>query len=108
MTTDDTLDAKSAPRRGRRSAAAGVVALLALAACTSDPGPRRVAEDIIEAQAIENPALDEKCMLDALGEFTDDQLDDITNDLDSSNAGTQADGQAALDEFEAALTACNS
>lgn len=85
----------------------GVVALLALAACTSDPGAQRVAEDIIRAESLENPRLDEECMLDALEDFTNEELEEIAGDIGSSNADTNAEGQAALDAFQTALEDCN-
>lgn len=94
-------------RPGRRVAAVAVIALFGLGACTSDPGARRVAQDIIKAEAENNPALDEQCMLDALDDFDDDELASITDQLNSANEDTQVEGQAALDDFEAALAACN-
>jgi hypothetical protein len=109
--TDDSmihvLPAHDRKRSGRRIGAVAVVAVLALASCTSDPGPRRVAQDIIKAEAIDNPELNEECMLTALEGFTDSQLTDISKQLDSANEATQAEGQAAYDEYRAALDACN-
>ncbi len=105
--TDVTTESATRTPRVRRSAAVGVVALLALAACTSDPGPRKVAEDIIRAEALENPSLDEDCMLAVLDDFDDEQLEQIAGDLGSSNADTSAGGQAELDAYQAALEACN-
>lgn len=99
-------------RRGRRFAAVGVIALLGLASCTSDPGANRVARDIVEAQAIAaeeaGEDFDEQCMLDVLkDDFSEDDLTAITDDLNSANTETRAEGQAALDAFEAALASCN-
>ncbi len=84
-----------------------MIALLALAACTSDPGPQKVAEDIIRAEALENPSLDEECMLDALEDFDDEELEAIAGDLDSSNADTKTQGEEALADFQGVLEACN-
>jgi len=96
-------------RSGRRIGAVAVIAVLALGACTSDPGARRVAQDIIKAETEDDPNSDRRdCMLKVLEEdFTDSDLEAITNQVNSSNTGTQAEGQAALDEYEAALSACN-
>jgi hypothetical protein len=110
--TDDSmihvLPAHDQKRSGRRIGAVAVIAVFTLAACTSDPGPRRVAQDIIKAEALANPELDEECMLGVLeDDFTDDQLEAISEQLNSSNEGTQVEGQEAFDEFEAALDACN-
>ncbi len=104
MKTDDattsTTPTSHDKRTGRRVGAVVAVALFGLAACTSDPGARRVAEDIIRAEAEANSDLDEQCMLDALEGIPDSELDQIT----SSNEDTRAQAQAA---FEAALGACN-
>lgn len=89
----------------------GVIALLGLASCTSDPGANRVARDIVEAQAIAaaeaGEDFPEECMLEVLSnDFSNDELADITDALNSANAETRAEGQQALDAFEAALAAC--
>lgn len=95
-------------RSGRRIGAAAVIGILVLGACTSDPGARRVAQDIIKAEAEANPELDEECMLGVLeNDFTDEQLEAISTQLDSSNEGTRAEGQAAFDEYRDALATCN-
>ena len=101
------LSSRNGRRSVRRVVAVALLGVLALGACTSDPGPRRVAQDIIKAEALENPELDAECMLKALDQFTDADLEGITQQLDSANEGTQTEGQAALDEFTAALNACN-
>lgn len=92
---------------GRRMVGVALAAIIALGACTSDPGPRRVAQDIINAEAENNPDLDRECMLDALGEFSDDDLESISQQLDSANTETQAEGEAAFAEFRRSLSACN-
>lgn len=107
VTAPDASSARSRKHRSRRAIAAAVVGLLALSACTSDPGPRRVATDIIEAEAENNPDLDVECLTDAVDEFSDDELTAIHNDLTASNAEQNADGEAALEEFRQALAACN-
>jgi len=109
-TDDRTICATSRHGRrhpGRRAAGAALAAVVVLGACTSDPGPRRVAQDIINAEAENNPDLDRECMLDALEEFTDDQLEAIDQQLDSADTETQAEGEAAFEEFRGALAACN-
>lgn len=92
---------------GRRVVGAALCAVIVLGACTSDPGPRRVAQDIINAEAENNPDLDRECMLDVLEEIPDDELEAIGQQLDSANEGTQAEGQAAFDAFRDALAVCN-
>lgn len=110
VSTSDTVSTSvtatpGGPRR-RRFTGFVVIGVLALAACTSDPGPRRVAQDIIKAEAAANPALDEKCMLDALEGFSDSELEAIADDLDSTDTTTQQDAQAELDRYQADLAAC--
>ena len=96
-------------RSGRRIGAVAMIAVLTLGACTSDPGARRVAQDVIRAETEDDTSSDRRdCMLKVLeDDFTNEQLENITDQLGSSNTGTQAEGQAALDEYEAALSACN-
>ena len=86
--------------------AAALVGLLALSACTSDPGPKRVAQDIIKAQSIDNPELDEQCLLDELDKYTNDQLVAISNGLSKENSADQAEAEAALAGFAADLESC--
>lgn len=103
-----TETATTEPRRRRVAlSAVGIVALLSLGACTSDPGPKRVAQDIIKAEALANPNLDEQCMLDALDEFSSGDLETIAEQVESENADTVAAGQVELDAFQSALEACN-
>ncbi len=83
-----------------------MVAALGLSACSSDPGPRRVAQDIIESEAHENPELDEECLLAELKKYSDEQLEDIANGLDSTNEETRAASQAALQAYQISLASC--
>ena len=93
-------------RRVRATAAAGIVGLFALSACTSDPGPRRVAEDIIKTEVLANDNLNEECLLDALDDFSNDELESISSKLGSGAAETQNEGSDELAAFQAALEAC--
>jgi hypothetical protein len=103
--TGDTTTQRT-PRRGRRSIAAAVVGLLALSACTSDPGPKRVVEDIVEAEAERNEDLNKDCMLDAIDEFSESELEQIAAGLDSSDANAAAEAAEGLASYSAALEAC--
>lgn len=89
-----------------RAVAAGVVGVVFLGACASDPGPKRVAEDIIRAEAFENPDLDEECLLRELDKFSDDDLRAIQGDLDSSDAARNERGEAALLAYQRSLEVC--
>ncbi|MFT6390846.1 MAG: hypothetical protein ACJA14_000353 [Ilumatobacter sp.] len=108
LTTTATSDisVQRTPRRARRSIAAAVVGLLALSACTSDPGPKRVVQDIVEAEAVRNPNLDEQCMLDAIDEFSGEELEKMANDLDSSDENAAAQAAEDFESFNNALEAC--
>ena len=93
--------------------AVGVVALVGLSACTTDPGPKRVAEDIIKTEAYNAeqagdpwPEGVEDCMLERLGEYSDDELSSIAEDLDAQNAARNEEGEAALAAYEADLAGC--
>lgn len=90
----------------RTVAVAAVVALVGLSACTSDPGPKRVARDIIQAEAISNPALDEECLLSELDKFSNDDLKAIDEDLGADNSERNAEGEAALAAYEISLSRC--
>lgn len=92
--------------RTRRGIAAAVVGLVVLGACTSDPGPRRVAEDIIKAESFANPELNEECLLDALDGYENDELVAIAEGLDRENSADQAEAQDALAQYQADLEAC--
>ena len=92
--------------RNRRRLAAAVVGLVVLGACTSDPGPKRVAQDIIKAESFANPELDEECLLDQLDNYTNDELVAIAEGLDRENSADQAEAQEALAEYQADLEAC--
>ncbi len=92
--------------RSRRGVAAAVVGLLALGACTSDPGPKRVAQDIIKAESLNNPELDEQCLLDELDKYSNEELVTISDGLDKENSADQAAAEEALAQFAADLASC--
>ncbi len=91
--------------RGRRVVAAVAVAAT-LVSCTSDPGPGRVARDIVETEAEANPALDEDCLKRQLERFSDDELSAISERVRSGSADVEEQGRAELDEFRTALESC--
>lgn len=107
MTNTSTLPVADAPRRtrARRSIAAAVIGLLALSACTSDPGPKRVAQDIIKAESLANPDLDEECLLERLDEYTNDELVAISDGLEKTGPD-QVAAEDELAEFQADLETC--
>ena len=93
-----------------RPVAAAVVALLALSACTSDPGPSRVARDVIEAETVINPDItdDERdCMFEALEDnYTDADLEEISDQANDSDQAAQDEAQAELAKLRATIGAC--
>ncbi len=104
----DTVDAHPSRRRWstRRAAGVAVIAALAFSACASDPGPRRVAEDIIRAESVENPDLDEECLLRELERYDDDTLSAIAGDLSASDSARNERGEAALLAYQRSLEIC--
>ncbi|MFK8026207.1 MAG: hypothetical protein AB8G26_19790 [Ilumatobacter sp.] len=99
---------RSARSRTRLVSAAAAVALLALTACTSDPGAKRVAEDIVEGE-FEQGSISESerdCMLEVLDPYSQDELEQIAADLDNADASTSSEAEADLADLQAQLTAC--
>jgi len=94
--------------RSRRvkAIAAAIGAVLLFSACTSDPGPKQVAEDIIKAESLNNPDLDEECLLTALDRYTDSDLRAIADDLNSSDSARNEEGEAALLAYQRSLELC--
>lgn len=89
-----------------RAFAAAAGAVLLFSACTSDPGPKQVAEDIIKAEAFNNPDLDEECLLRELDRYSDQDLRDIAADLNSSDSARNEAGEAALLAYQRSLEVC--
>jgi hypothetical protein len=87
-----------------RTLAVAAVVVLGASACTSDPTPKRVAEDLIRTLA-ETPEIEE-CMLEVLDGYSSDQLEDIGKNVTEGDLDEQAAANAALAEYEADLTAC--
>jgi hypothetical protein len=86
----------------RRSLVAIVLAAgLGASACTSDPSPNRVAEDLVRTLA--STPEEEECMLDIVDEY---ELNDLGEDASSENPDVAGPAQEELDRFEADLAAC--
>jgi len=86
-----------------RTLAVAAVAVLGVSACTSDPSPTRVAEDLVKTQTQDFPEIQE-CML---GVIEDYDLDDLGNDAASETPDVRDPAVAELDRFEADLVACD-
>ena len=89
----------------RGGIAAAVIGVVALSACTSDPGPKRVAQDIIKAESENRPELDEQCLLDELDNYTNAELVTIADGL-LTTGPDKVEAQAALDKYQADLETC--
>lgn len=87
-----------------RTLAVAAVVVLGVSACTSDPTPKRVAEDLIRTLA-ETPEIEE-CMLEVLDGYSSDQLEDMGKNATDGDLDEQAAANAALAEYEADLEAC--
>lgn len=83
-----------------------VIAALGVSACTSNPGPKRVAEDLINTLADTDEERD--CMLDILDGYSDSELESLGNDVNEGDEATQAAAQVELDQLEARLSSCRS
>ena len=92
-------------RTSHRTFALAVVAVLGLAACNSDPSPKRVAEDLVQTEA--STPEEEECMLDVIDDYDDEfGINSLGSDANSDNPEISGPAQAALDDFEADLAAC--
>lgn len=83
-----------------------IMAIAIVAGCTSDPGPRQVAEDIINAESDRDPTLDRDCLLSRLDRYTDSELKTIAANLESGSSTEREAAQAKLEEFTESLAAC--
>ena len=86
----------------RRSlVAVALVAVFGVSACTSDPSPTRVAQDLVET--VSSTPEQEECMLDVIDDY---ELDDLGKDATNDNPEISGPAQEELDAFEADLAAC--
>ena len=97
-----TDSAASPKRHVRRVVAALVVAVVGLSACNSDPGPKRVVEDIINTAVDQGDLTREQgdCMFELVDAYSEDELKAITDSAADAGPGT------AIEIFEADLAAC--
>ncbi len=95
--------ASDAPKRPvRRTLAVVAMAVVGLSACNSDPGAKRVAEDIIETAITQGDLTEEQgqCMFERVEAYSEDDLKAITESAGDAGPGT------AIELFEADLAAC--
>ena len=93
-----------------RSAALALVAILGVAACTSTPSAKAVAEDYIESiEGLSSAQRD--CMLEKLDGYSEDELEaigeaNLTVDFDSADAVETAtpEFQAFVDNLRSCIT----
>jgi hypothetical protein len=83
--------------------AIGLIAVLGVSACTSDPSAERVAEDLVKTVTQGHPEIEE-CMLDKVEEY---DLNDLGEKANSENSEISGPALAELDRFEADLVACD-
>ena len=77
--------------------------MLGVSACTSDPSAQRVAVDLVRTLAQDFPEIEE-CMLEVVDSY---DLNDLGDKATNENPEISGPAQAALDEFEADLAACD-
>ena len=90
------------------SLAVGLAAVLALGACTSNPSVKAVAQDIVQSIGLEPD--EETCMMAALDDYTDAELEAIgeaneTVDFSQPDA-VETQGNAELQRFFDDLHRC--
>lgn len=98
---------KPSPRSaGTRVALVAGLAALTFAACTSEPSPHRVAEDLINSLAETDEERD--CMLEILDGYSNDDLESWGNAIETGEPGTASydEAQAQLDGLQADLETC--
>jgi len=83
--------------------AIGLIAVLGVSACTSDPSAQRVAVDLVRTLAQDFPEIEE-CMLEVVDSY---DLNDLGDKATNENPEISGPAQAGLDEFEADLAACD-
>jgi hypothetical protein len=83
--------------------AIGVIAVLGVSACTSDPSPNRVAQDLVKTQTQGFPDIEE-CMLGVIDDYP---LNDLGSDANNDNPEISGPANIELDAFEADLMACD-
>ena len=83
--------------------AIGVVAVLGVSACTSDPSPNRVAEDLVRTLTQDLPDIQE-CMLGVIDDY---DLNNLGDEANSDNPDVSDPALAELANFEADLAACD-
>jgi hypothetical protein len=102
LATTEISTSATQQRPVRRALAVLAVAVVGLSACNSDPGVKRVAEDII-LTAVDQGDLTEaqgECMFERVDSYSDDELKAITDSANDAGPGT------AIELFEADLAAC--
>jgi hypothetical protein len=83
--------------------AIGLIAVLGVSACTSDPSAERVAEDLVKTLTLGHPEIEE-CMLDVVEDY---DLNDLGEKANNENSEISGPALAELDRFEADLVACD-
>ena len=96
---------KTSRRSLANTFAIGLVAVLGITACESDPSAHRVAEDLVKTLTADEPEVQE-CMLEVIDGYTESELQDLGNDSLDGDAASKAKADEALDKFEADLAAC--
>ena len=93
---------KTSRRSLTTTAALALVAMLGVSACTSDPSPTRVAQDLVRTETEGQPKVQE-CMLGVIDDY---DLDQLGADSVGGNAEKAKAADAELVKFEADLAAC--
>ena len=93
---------KTSRRSLTTTAALALVAIFGVSACTSDPSPTRVAQDLVKTETEGQPEI-QACMLDVIDQY---DLDTLGSDSVGGNAEKAKAADEQLAKFEADLNAC--
>jgi len=85
-----------------RSSVVAAVAVLGLAACTSNPGPKTVAQDVVDGLTEEGDvtATQQECLQQKVDGYSNDQLDAIATGNENLDYGPNFDLETATQPFQ--------
>ena len=85
-----------------RSSVVAAVAVLGLAACTSNPGPKTVAQDVVDGLTEEGDvtATQQECLQEKVDGYSNDQLNAIAAGNENLDYGPNFDIETATQPFQ--------
>jgi hypothetical protein len=85
-----------------RSSVVAAVAVLGLAACTSNPGPKTVAQDVVDGLTEEGTvtASEQECLQQKIDAYSNDELEAIATGNENLDYGPNFDLATATQPFQ--------